>query len=90
METSDRNHTARACVRFLQDDWRYGPPDSAGVNPEGPAELVLDKGYHSNDALVRIKRSGVRTYCSEPKRVRRKWKGKTEGRAAVYASPIFT
>src|SRR6202020_930371 len=29
------------------------------VNPEGPAELVLDKGYHSNDALVSIKRSGV-------------------------------
>src|SRR5580692_4793294 len=56
------------------------------VNPEGPAELVLDKGYHSNDALVSIKRSGVRTYCSEPKRGRRNWKGKAEEQAAVYAN----
>jgi len=24
------------------------------VNPEGPAELVLDKGYHSNDVMVSI------------------------------------
>jgi hypothetical protein len=53
------------------------------LNPEGPAELVLDKGYHSNDTLVSIKRSGVRTYCSEPKRGRRNWKGKAEGGCAA-------
>ena len=56
------------------------------VNPEGPAELVLDRGYHSNDAMVSIQRSGVRTYCSEPKRGRRNWKGKAEEQAAVYAN----
>ena len=28
------------------------------LNPEGPAELVLDKGYHSNDVLVLSERSG--------------------------------
>ena len=56
------------------------------VNPEGPADLVLDKGYHSNDAMVSIKQSGVRTYCSEPKRGRRNWKGKAEEKAAVYAN----
>jgi transposase len=56
------------------------------VNPEGPSELVLDKGYHSNDVMIAIKRSGVRTYCSEPKRGRRKWKGKAEEPAAVYAN----
>ena len=56
------------------------------VNPEGPAELVLDKGYHSNDVMVSIKRSDVRTYCSEPKRGRRNWKGKAEEKAAVYAN----
>ena len=56
------------------------------VNPEGPAELVLDRGYHSNDAMVNIQRSGVRTYCSEPKRGRRNWKGKAEEQAAVYAN----
>src|SRR5215467_13388378 len=41
------------------------------VNPEGPTEAVLDKGYHSNEVLVAMKRTGVRTYCSEPIRGRR-------------------
>lgn len=48
------------------------------VNPEGPAEAVLDKGYHSNDVLVAMKETGVRTYCSEPQRGRRNWKGKQD------------
>jgi hypothetical protein len=41
------------------------------MNPEGPAELVLDKGYHSNDVLVILKEVEVRSYCSEPDRGRR-------------------
>jgi transposase len=56
------------------------------VNPEGPAEAVFDKGYHSNDVMTAMKQSGVRTYCSEPNRGRRNWKGKPEEKAAVYAN----
>ncbi len=55
-----------------------------GMNPEGPAELVLDKGYHSNDVLMILKEVQVRSYCSEPDRGRRKWIGKQEEKAAVY------
>jgi len=54
------------------------------VNPEGPTEAVLDKGYHSNEVLVAMKRTGVRTYCSEPIRGRRNWNGKQEEKTAVY------
>jgi hypothetical protein len=54
------------------------------LNPEGPAELVLDKGYHSNYVLVILKEVGVRSYCSEPDRGRRRWKGKKEEQTAVY------
>jgi transposase len=54
------------------------------LNPEGPAELVLDKGYHSNDVLMILKEVAVRSYCSEPDRGRRNWKGKQEEKAAVY------
>ncbi len=56
------------------------------VNPEGPAEVVLDKGYHSTAALLRMKECGVRTYCSEPNRGRRQWKGLAKEQAAVYAN----
>jgi transposase len=54
------------------------------LNPEGPAELVLDKGYHSNNSLVLLKEVEVRSYCSEPDRGRRNWMDKEEEKAAVY------
>ena len=63
-----------------------GTEQGAGVNPEGPKEVVLDKGYHSNEVLVELADWKVRTYCSEPERGRRCWEGKTEEQAAVYAN----
>jgi transposase len=54
------------------------------VNPEGPAEVVLDKGYHSNEVLVNLAQAEVRSYCSEPDRGRRNWIGKADQKAAVY------
>jgi transposase len=56
------------------------------VNPEGTAEMVVDKGYHSNDSLVLLKDVEVRSYCSEPERGRRNWNGKEEEKAAVYSN----
>ncbi len=50
------------------------------------SEVVADKGYHSNDSLVNLKESKMRTYISEPDRGRRKWDGKKEAQAAVYAN----
>ncbi len=61
-----------------------GPEAGERVNPTGPAAVVLDKGYHSNDVLVSLKEVGVRSYCSEPARGRRSWQGKAAEQAAVY------
>jgi transposase len=57
------------------------------VVPDGrPKELVADKGYHSNQALVDYEAIGLRSYISEPDRGRRNWQGpgKAEARDAVY------
>jgi len=56
------------------------------VNVEGVEELVADKGYHAGPVLVAVQEAGVRTYVSEPDRGRRKWTGKRDQRAAVYAN----
>ena len=53
-------------------------------NSEGPKEVVADKGYHSNQALVALEAVGVRSYISEPDRGRRNWKDNPEARDAVY------
>ena len=39
-------------------------------------EVVADKGYHSNDGLVKLSERGVRSYIAEPDRGRRRWDGK--------------
>ncbi len=51
---------------------------------DGLQEVVGDKGYHSNQALIDLEAVGVRSYISEPDRGRRNWKKKPEARAAVY------
>ena len=71
-------------VREVAADTEATAPEE--LNPEGPAELVLDKGYHSNDSLLILNEVAVRSYCSEPDRGRRNWMGKEEEKAAVYAN----
>jgi transposase len=56
------------------------------VNEAGIAEVVADKGYHSNTTMVEMKEIGLRTYVAEPDRGPRNWKGKPEEQYAVYAN----
>jgi transposase len=63
-----------------------GEADGERVNPEGPAEVVADKGYHSNAVLRKLSESGLRSYIPEPDRGERKWKGKTAEQKAVYGN----
>lgn len=50
------------------------------------SEIVSDKGYHSNDVLSGYEALGIRTYISEPKRGRRRWRGKAAAQHATYAN----
>ena len=52
----------------------------------GLAEVVADKGYHSNETLVALTALGLRSYVSEPDRGRRRWRGTHAARDAVYAN----
>ena len=50
------------------------------------AEVVADKGYHSNETLVDLAAVGVRSYIAEPDRGRRSWKDASEARDRVYGN----
>ena len=52
----------------------------------GLAEVVADKGYHSNETMVAFAELDIRSSVSEPDRGRRRWKGKAAARDAVYAN----
>jgi len=49
-------------------------------------ELVADRGYHSGAALKRVQELGLRSYIAEPKRPRRKWRGRIAEQKATYAN----
>jgi transposase len=49
-------------------------------------ELVADRGYHSSAVLVRAKELGLRSYIAEPKRPRRRWRGREAEQKATYAN----
>ena len=50
------------------------------------AEIVSDKGYHSNETVLAVQRAPARSYIPEPNRGRRKWAGKAAEQKAVYAN----
>jgi len=73
-------------MRALAED-----PKTAGkIDEDWLSEAVLDKGYHSNASLMDLVEMEIRSYVSEPRRGRRRWKGKDgeklRERAAVYAN----
>lgn len=49
-------------------------------------ELVADRGYHSSAVLVRAHELGLRSYIAEPKRPRRRWRGRKAEQKATYAN----
>src|SRR3989449_638121 len=76
LQPADRGDTASVretvCEAGEQIATVAGEETSEGVNPEGPKEVVLDKGYHSNEVLTKLAEWEVRSYCSEPERGRRR------------------
>ena len=53
--------------------------------PEGRGieEVVADKGYHSTQRMVDLDAVGLRSYVSEPRRGKRRWRGDRQGQEAV-------
>lgn len=56
----------------------------AAVQATVPTALVGDRGYHSNDALLTLRRLGIRAYLAEPDRGRRCWAKEPEAQQPVY------
>jgi len=50
------------------------------------SEAVLDKGYHSKQALLDLDEMDVRSYASEPDRGRQNRAGQDDAKGAVYAN----
>ena len=54
--------------------------------PAELAEIVADKGYHSNQTMVDLQAVEVRSYIAEPERGRRHWTKRPEAQGPVYGN----
>src|ERR1700716_3167966 len=54
--------------------------------PELLAEIIADKGYHSNQTMIDLEAVGIRTYVAEPDRGRRDWSEEPAARTLGYAN----
>jgi transposase len=59
---------------------------AASPAPAALAEIVADKGYHSNQTLMDLAAGAVRSYIAEPDRGRRDWTKMPEAQAPVYGN----
>jgi transposase len=79
---------ASDAIQTLSEDETVGQK----VAIHAKLEAVLDKGYHSNETVVELERTGVRGYIAEPDHGRRDWRDKNpkdgvdrrEAQSAVY------
>ena len=54
--------------------------------PEPLAEIIADKGYHSNQIMIDLAAVGLRSYVAEPDRGRRDWSKEPAAQTPVYAN----
>ena len=59
---------------------------AASLAPAELAEIVADKGYHSNQTLIDLAAGAVRSYIAEPDRGRRDWTKTPEAQHPVYGN----
>jgi transposase len=78
--------TAENLAHLIEREADRTPAREPQVSQTPLAEIVADKGYHSNDTVLNIRRAQARSYLPEPKRGRRNWAGKTDEQTAVYAN----
>jgi transposase len=62
------------------------PASDAQLSKALFSELVADKGYHSGGVLQSCEKQTIRSYLSEPRRGRRRWRGRPAERDATYAN----
>ena len=58
----------------------------ASSTPAAVAEIVADKGYHSNQTMIDLATVAVRSYIAEPDRGRRHWTQTPAAPAPVYGN----
>jgi len=80
------SETAQNVGDLIEREAEQRPEAEPKVSLNPLAEIVADKGYHSNETVLAVQQAEARSYISEPDRGRRNWDGKAAEQQAVYAN----
>jgi transposase len=78
--------TAENLADLIEREMEQSPREEPKVSLNPLAEVVADKGYHSDETMLAVKEGEARSYIPEPKRPQRNWAGKADAKEAVYAN----
>jgi transposase len=78
--------TTENVAHLIEREAEKAPGAEPQVSLTPMAEIVADKGYHSNETVLAVQQAEARSYIPEPKRQARKWAGKAAEQKAVYAN----
>ena len=79
-DTTTIIETAIAAAEQIED------AQAAVQTPQRLAEIIADKGYHSNQIMIELEAVGLRSYVAEPDRGRRDWSKEPQAQLPVYAN----
>ena len=78
--------TAENLADLIEREVEQSPAEEPKVSLNPLAEVVADKGYHSDETMLAVKEAEARSYIPEPKRPQRNWVGKGDAKKAVHAN----
>src|ERR1700719_668023 len=78
--------TAGNLAHLIEREGEKSPAEEPQVSLNPLAEIVADKGYHSDETMLAIQDADARSYIPEPKRPQRNWAGKADAKKAVNAN----
>lgn len=78
--------TAENLADLIEREVEQSPAKEPKVSLNPLAEVVADKGYHSDETMLAVKEAEARSYIPEPKRPQRNWAGKADAKKAVHAN----
>jgi transposase len=86
LQDADQGDTTTIIETVIAAAEQIEDAQAAVQTPQLLAEIIADKGYHSNQIMIELEAVGLRTYVAEPDRGRRDWSEEPAARPLVYAN----
>jgi transposase len=86
LQDADRGDTTTIIATVMAAAEQSADAQAAIQAPTPLAEIIADKGYHSNQTMIDLAAVGLRSYVAEPDRGRRDWSAEPAAQTLVYAN----